>query len=175
MMHVKNLAVFDLDGTLWKGNSHYEILNAYFKTNFYKSFLFRVFSHFFKNFAYRFICKKYDELPKTFASSFLLAFAPEIVSLLRQKQKDGFLCVIVSNAPLEIIVGASKRLDVPYLKAPIGHKKEILDKNYSYETLFVCTDNIEDIDLIEASNERKIIFTKNNSDFFEKKGFVKNE
>lgn len=40
MTNIKNLAVFDLDGTLWNKNSHYEILESYFKTSFYNSFFF---------------------------------------------------------------------------------------------------------------------------------------
>lgn len=157
MNSVENLAVFDLDGTLWNGNSHYEILNSYFKTSFYKSFLFRLYRHFFKENAYKLICKKYEKIPKDFASSFLLEFNSKIVALLRQKQREGYFCMIVSNAPLEILVSAAKSLGIPYLKAPIGKKKQVLDKNYSYKNLFVCTDNMEDIDLVEASDTRKIV------------------
>ena len=171
MTNIQNLAVFDLDGTLWNKNSHYEILESYFKTSFYNSFFFRLFRHFFKKSAYRIICKKYEEIPKEYSSSFLLDFNQKIVALLHEKQNEGYLCVIVSNAPLEIIVSAAKELKVPYLKAPIGIKKRILDQNYSYENLFVCTDNKEDIDLIRASNSRKIIYTKANKDFFAKWGF----
>lgn len=171
MNSIKNLAVFDLDGTLWNRNSHYEILNSYFKTNFYKSFLFRLFRHFFKSWAYKIICKKYEKIPKDYASSFLLEFNSEIVSLLRQKQTEGYFCLIVSNAPSEILVSAARTLDVPYLKAPIGKKKQILDEKYSYKNLFVCTDNVEDIDLVEASSSRKIVYTKANKDFFSKRGF----
>lgn len=171
MNFIENLAVFDLDGTLWKENSHYEILNLYFKTNFYKSFLFRLYRHFFKKNAYKLICKKYEKIPKDYASSFLLDFNDEIAMLLRQKQTEGYCCIIVSNAPLEILISAANSLNVPYLKAPIGKKKEILDQNYIYKNLFVCTDNIEDIDLVEASNSRKIIYTNANKKFFNDRGF----
>lgn len=171
MTTIENLAAFDLDGTLWKGNSHYEILNSYFKTNFYKSFLFRLYRHFFKKNAYELICKKYEKIPKDYASSFLLDFNDEIVALLRQKQKEGYFCIIVSNAPLEILISAANSLNVPYLKAPIGRKKEVLDQNYIYKNLFVCTDNIEDIDLVESSNDRKIIYTNANKKFFNSRGF----
>lgn len=171
MNSVENLAVFDLDGTLWKENSHYEILNSYFKTNFYKSFLFRLYRHFFKESAYELICKKYEKIPKDYASSFLIDFNDEILMFLRQKQREGYCCIIVSNAPLEILSSAANALNVPYLKAPIGKKKEVLDQNYAYKNLFVCTDNVEDIDLVEASNSRKIIYTNANKIFFASRGF----
>lgn len=167
----EKIAVFDLDGTLWKENSHYEILCEYFGTNFYKSLFFRVFRRFFAKCAYQFICKKYEEIPKEYAYSFLLCFDSEIVSLLKSKQGEGFFCVIVSNAPQEIIINAASKLNVAYLKAPIGSKKIVLDENFSYKKLFVCTDNIEDIDLVSASDSRKIIFTAHNKKFFERAGF----
>lgn len=172
MCHHDNIAVFDLDGTLWNGNSHYAILNAYFKTNFYTSFLFRIASHFLRNTMYRFICKKYEEIPKAFSLSFKMEFNEMTLSLIEKKKKEGCFCLIESNAPLEIIVGAANRLNLPYLKAPIGKKKSVLDKNYSYKTLFVCTDNIEDMDLIAAADSRKIIITKNNAAFFKKTGLA---
>ena len=54
--------------------------------------------------------------------------------------------------------------------APIGKKKSVLDENYSYSQLFVCTDNIDDMDLIKASTYKKIVFTRNNTKFFNKHG-----
>lgn len=171
MCHQDNIAVFDLDGTLWKGNSHYEILNAYFKTSFYTSLIFRFARHFFRKQMYKFICRKYEEIPKMFSLSFEMEFNKTVISILEQKKKEGYFCLIVSNAPLEIIIHASQRLGLPYLKAPIGKKKEVLDQNYTYKTLFVCTDNIEDIDLIEASDARNIVYTNANKKFFARKGF----
>lgn len=101
----------------------------------------------------------------------MLDFNDETVMLLRQKQREGYYCIIVSNAPLEILSSAANALNVPYLKAPIGKKKGVLDQNYTYKNLFVCTDNIEDIDLVEASNTRKIIYTNANKKFFNARGF----
>lgn len=172
MNSVENLAVFDLDGTLWKINSHFEILNAYFKTKFYTSFFFRLFSHFFKKKAYYHICKKYKEIPKEFVYSFEPEFNTEIISLLEEKREKCFFCLILSNAPYEIVEHAAERLSIPFLRAPIGKKKSVLDENYSYNQLFVCTDNIDDIDLIKASTEKKIIFTRNNTKFFKKQGIL---
>lgn len=166
----KNLAVFDLDGTLWKINSHFEILNAYFKTKLYTSFSFRLLNHFFKKKAYYYICKKYKEIPKEFVYSFEPEFNPEIISLLEEKKKAGFFCLILSNAPYEIAEHAAERLSIPFLCAPIGKKKSVLDENYSYSQLFVCTDNIDDMDLIKASTYKKIVFTRNNTNFFNKHG-----
>mgnify|MGYP002863489836 CR=1 FL=1 len=172
MILVEKLAAFDLDGTLWDANSHYEILKAYFKTHFYESLVFRTFRHFFKNQAYHHICKKYEKIPKDYALSFELPFNEHRLALLKSKQLEGFACVIVTNAPYEIAFHASERLSVPFIKAPIGQKKSALDEQYSYKELFVCTDNIEDLDLLNAADSKKIVFTKNNRAFFERHGFL---
>lgn len=171
MMDYDKIAVFDLDGTLWKENSHIEILNAYYHTQFFTSIIFRGISHFFRPQMYKLICRLYDKIPKDYALSFELPFNSEILELLRNMQQDGWFVLIVTNAPYEIGFHAAERLKIPFLKAPIGHKKDILDKSYRYKSLFVCTDNIDDIDLIEASISCKIIINKYNKTFFEERGY----
>lgn len=170
--NVDKLAVFDLDGTLWNDNSHYEILKCYYKTNFYNSFFFRLFRHFFKQLAYQHICNKYKRIPKDYSLSFELPFNQERLSLLYDKKKEQYECIIVTNAPYEIAFHAAERLSIPFVRAPIGQKKNKLDEIYDYKELFVCTDNIEDIDLIKAANSYEIVFNKNNRSFFYKHGFL---
>ena len=40
---MEKIAVFDLDGTLYKENSHIEILSEFYKTNIYKSLILKIF------------------------------------------------------------------------------------------------------------------------------------
>ena len=171
MKKFKKLAVFDLDGTLWKENSHVEICNAYYKTKFFSSLVYRGISHFFRSKMNSFLWKCYSKVPKDFAFNFELPFNQEILTLLKQKQNEGFMCLIVSNAPYEIVFHAAQRLNLPFLRCPQFQKKKTLDENYEYSNLFVCTDNVEDFDLVKAADERKIIFTKYNTKFFNSEGF----
>ena len=171
MKYAEKIAVFDLDGTLWDKNSHIEILNAYYKTNFFSSFIFRGISHFFRKQMYKFIWYCYRKIPKEFVFQFKLQFNKETLELLKTTMGENYFCLILSNAPYEIVFHAAERLKIPFLQAPQYQKKKILDENYRYSQLFVCTDNIEDLDLLEASNSRKIIFTKHNAKVFNKAGF----
>ncbi len=171
--HKDKIAIFDLDGTLWKMNSHIMILNSYFNTKFYTSVLYRGLRHFFPKQMYEFICSKYLQIPKEYVLAFEPEFDETVLSILHEKQNAGYFVLILSNAPYEIAFHASERIGIPFLVAPIGRKKEMLDKNYSYDFLFVCTDNTEDIDLLEASNEQKIIWNEYNSAFFISHGFEK--
>lgn len=174
MKFVEKIAVFDLDGTLWEKNSHIEICNAYYKTKFFSSIIYRGISHFFRKFMLKFLWLCYKRIPKDFALKFELPFNQEILGLLRKKQSEGYFCLIVSNAPYEIVFHAADRLNLPFLRAPQFQKKKLLDEKYSYKDLFVCTDNIEDLDLIKASDSRKIIFTKYNKDKFAQEGVYDN-
>ncbi len=175
MQKVEKLAVFDLDGTLWKINSHYQILNDYFNTHFFTSFFFRLFCHFFRKKGYDYICKKYEEIPKSYVSVWKPDFDNNTIGLLNHKKEEGYFCLIVSNAPFEIVENAATRLNLPFLRASIGNKKKTLDAEYKYTELFVCTDNIEDIDLIRASSSYKIMYKKNNIQYFKKEGFYQED
>lgn len=171
MTYQEKIAVFDLDGTLWKYNSHIEILNAYYHTHFFTSLIFRGISHFFRPQMYRLLCHLYKQIPKEFSLCFELPFDNDIVNLLRKMESEDWFVILVTNAPYEIAFHAAERLNIPFLQAPIGYKKETLDNSFSYKTLFICTDNTEDLDLIEASSSRKLIFTKYNTPFFKEHGY----
>jgi hypothetical protein len=171
MTYQEKIAVFDLDGTLWKYNSHIEILNHYYHTSFFSSLVFRGICHFFRPLMYKVMCHLYNKIPKDFSLCFELPFNDDILKLLRKMQEDKWFVLLVTNAPYEIAYHAAERLSIPFLQAPIGHKKEILDNSYLYKTLFICTDNMEDLDLIKVSSFRKLIFTKYNKSFFEEHGY----
>lgn len=172
MTYHKKIAVFDLDGTLWKYNSHIEILNAFYNTRFFSSVCYRALNKFFKKRTYAYICAAYKKIPRDYALNFNLPFDEEKISLLKKKQRQGFFALIVSNAPYELCAGAAKRLGVAFLTAPVGHKLEALNASYSYDELFVCTDNIDDVDIIEAASEKSIVLTKYNRAFFAERRIV---
>ena len=92
--------------------------------------------------------------------------------MLLDKQDEGFFCVIVSNAPVEIVMKAAQRLGIPFIRADVCKKLETLKTIYDFNKLFVCTDNIEDIDLISAADDFEIVQTKNNFKFFKEKGLI---
>ena len=69
MMTVKNISVFDLDGTLWQKNSHLLILNSFFHTGFYTGLFARFFSYFFKSTWQHKIDRKLQRIPSSFIST----------------------------------------------------------------------------------------------------------
>ena len=70
MMTVKNISVFDLDGTLWEKNSHLLILNSFFHTGFYTGLFARFFSYFFKSTWQHKIDRKLQRIPSSFIENF---------------------------------------------------------------------------------------------------------
>lgn len=167
-----NVAVFDLDGTLWKVNSHYEILNLYYNTTFWTSFIYKALYKISQTFGDFIRDKYFHKIPESFIDNVKFDFDDKIVSLLENKRNQGYEILIISNAPNEIIVkNAALRLNCKYICAGVGEKYKALVQSYSYNELFVCTDNPTDIDLLEKSTSCHIITTKRTRAFFAKKGF----
>lgn len=166
------LAVFDLDGTLWSVNSHYELLNLYYKTKFWTSFAYKVFVKCALPFAYYLRNRCFKNLSDDFITSVTFPFDERYVRLLEEKRQEGFFILIISNAPREVIVkNAAERLKCAYLCAPESRKLETLRNNYKYNQLFVCTDNISDCDLLSVADKYCIVANKRNKKKFMEKGF----
>ena len=109
MIEVENISVFDLDGTLWKKNSHIFMLNIYFHTHFYTGLLARIFSRLFPEFWQKTIDRKFAEIPQSFISDFDISnfgIDASIKNILEKKKKNSTV-VIVSNAPERIVQKAS--------------------------------------------------------------------
>lgn len=158
MNTVDKIAVFDLDGTLWKVNSHYEILNKYYNTAYWTSFMFRLYACCFPENAVRKRDVFYSKIPESFINSMSFEFNEKVVGLLRKKESEGFKVLIISNAPTECIVrNASDRLGCNYLTAKVGEKVLELKRYYRYQSLFVCTDNTTDVDLLREADSYRII------------------
>ena len=160
------LAVFDLDGTLYEGNSHIEILCAYYHTNFYKSLPFRGFAFFLSSLSQKIMDWKYAQIPMEVKSSFAMPYRGEVLKILRDKQKDGHKTIILSSAPEELICHASKDLSIEGRKACAGKKHELIQEEYAFDRLFVCTDNKTDIDLLSMATEAVIACPERHRSYF---------
>lgn len=172
MLKIENIAIFDLDGTLWDVNSHYELLNLYYKTRFWTSIIYKSFCKIFPKIGEKLRDLFFLKVSDSFIEKINFDFNYKIVNKLEEKQNNGYTVFIVSNAPREIIIkNAAKRLNVNYICAPIGKKLETVNKIYSYKKMYVCTDNKTDLDLVEASSEYYIVGNKSNRSFFTKKGY----
>jgi len=168
-IEVKKLAVFDLDGTLYKCNSHIEVLNQKYKVRIFDSKFTKVFGKIFNKTYLNILHMLYNRIPTDFINEFAPEFRKSALDLLKQKKKDGYHIVIVSNAPKELIKSAAARLNVDWLQAEIGYKNEVIIKNYNYNKLFVCTDNISDMNLLDLAHEKVIYVTKKTKKIFSKK------
>jgi hypothetical protein len=155
----EKLAVFDLDGTLYKCNSHIEILNLKYNTTIFDSKSLNAFGLVFKKTYLKLLHSLYKKIPIDFIEKFNPGFRESAITLLNEKKKAGFHIIIVSNAPAELIKSAANRLNVDWLQAEIGSKHEVVQKNYYFTELFVCTDNISDMSLLDIANERTIFVT----------------
>lgn len=170
---IRKIAVFDLDGTLWKVNSHYELLNLYYKTKFFTSFFYRSLCKFFPMIGIKMRDVFFHKIPDLFINTVDFKFNERVVNLLQQKRNEGYEPVIVFVAPREIIVAnAAKRLACSYLCAGVGEKLKMLSGFYKWDELFVCTDNTTDSDLLCASDSYFLIIPNHHIEKkFKKLGF----
>lgn len=173
MHYESKIAVFDLDGTLWNVNSHYELLNLYYKTKFFTSFLYRLMYKLVPIVGQKIRDVCFEKVSDSFIDGINFEFNYEIVNLLKQKESEGYKILIISNAPREIIIkNASKRLNCDYLCARQNEKLSVLNSVYSYSDLFVCTDNTTDIDLLQAATTYYLVLPNLRiKHFFKKQGF----
>lgn len=166
MKKVVKLAVFDLDDTIYNGNSHFLLLNNYYKTNFFTSIFIRVLGKISQR-GRMVICNKfYDYIPKEIKSKFSLPYRADVLELLRKKKKEGWKIVIISNAPWELIKTAADNLHVIGLEADCAAKSVVLTSNFCYEKLLVCTDNKTDIDLLKLADEAVVTCKQRDINFF---------
>lgn len=149
---IEKLAIFDLDGTLWKENSHIEILSKYYEINFFKSKIFKVIYLLFPKVTINILHYLFNNIPIDFINKINFSFLDFTLKELQKKQIDEYKVIILSNAPEIIVRNAAKRLGVEFLCANIGEKSKVLIKKYKWEKLFICTDNETDKDLVELSD-----------------------
>lgn len=155
-MFKNKIAVFDLDNTLYTDNSHIKILCDYYKIQIFKSFIFKIFGKVLPKVERKILYYFYNKIPQKVKSNYILEFSQKVVDLLKEKQKEDYFVLIVSNAPKELLIAAANYLKVDYLDAMPYEKAETLKANYTYNYLFVCTDNKSDIDLLSIADEAVI-------------------
>ena len=170
----KKIAAFDLDDTLYKGNSHFLILNQYYKTCFYTSLFAKILGKFFSDTYLNLAYYMYNKIPYDYRSRFRLPYRNDVMEVFEAKKKAGYHMVIISNAPLELVESVAKDLGVDYIKAGIGEKAKDLNEKFVYDELFVCTDNSTDLDLINIANEAVITCPIRKRKFFQKKITIEN-
>lgn len=178
-IYFEKIAVFDLDGTLWAENSHIDILNKYYQTQRFTSLAFKIINRFFPTLAIEYLFNEFSKIPETFIENYSPTFIKHTLHLIDEIKQQGYHILIVSNAPEQIVKNAALRLDLPYICSDIGRKYFALKSKFEFDTLFVCTDNKSDVDLL-FNAQKKVIYTqRSTSGFFRRKfndaTFIKKE
>lgn len=170
----EKIAVFDLDDTIYLGNSHFLILNQYYNTNIFTSIIARIMGKFFPrihlNLAYYF----YNKIPQEYKNNFRLSYRMDVMELFKEKSKNGYYMIIISNAPNELLQTVARDLGTDWIRSEIGKKALCLKDRFVYKHLFVCTDNTTDLDLLNIADEAVITCPLRRRDFFVKKVIHKN-
>lgn len=157
VIKVGKLAVFDLDGTLYKVNSHIEVLNMFYKGR-YRTFFFRLWALFFPNAYQKHINKAFSKIDQDFIESVYFERRESAINLLKLRINEGFYPVIVSNAPVEIVELAGKYFNIDFRRTDIAMKHLALN-DFEYKELFVCTDNVTDLDILSVA-DFSVIYVK---------------
>lgn len=166
MVYYHKIAVFDLDDTLYIGNSHIEFLCKHYNTIFFKSIIFKGLGKLLPCIQHKIMLFLYDRIDNIKKEKFLLNFRPSVINLLEQKKLAGFHPIILSNAPKQLLINAANKLGVDYISADVSQKSSALVEAYKYNTLFVCTDNKTDLDLIELADEVVVTCKIKNRKYF---------
>lgn len=165
-MFKDKIAVFDLDDTLYDGNSHFAILNAFYKTSIFTSVLARCLGKFFPKLHLKLAYYFYNKISDAYRGSFKLPYRNTVLKLFKEKQQNGYYMVIISNAPIELLETAAENLHVDCIKAGFGEKSNCLKQQFNFRELFVCTDNKTDLDLLNIADEAVITCKPSKRKFF---------
>ncbi|HAS6198952.1 hypothetical protein [Vibrio vulnificus] len=160
----KKLAIFDLDGTLYFGNSHVRIVDSYFNINF-DWFLFKILGKISLKIYMGLLYFLYNRIPKSFKRDYTLDFRPDCLALLKELSENNYNIIIVSNAPIELVRAAARKLSLDFYRTEINMKHTVLSR-LDYEYLFVCTDNVSDISLLEHADESIVYCREKNRNLF---------
>lgn len=156
---MKKIIIFDLDGTLWSVNSHIDIIRQYYKHNYLKQFIYKVFGKCFPNIYLHCINHLFEKIPDAYVNKYCPVFRYDALKLLDIAKIEGYEIIIISLAPQRILDNVAKRLKLPVLKGMPGRKSEVLRRYYkNWERLVVVTDNISDCDMVKMS-DKAIIYT----------------
>lgn len=160
---IKDLWIFDLDGTLWMENSHVAIVEQFLGWRKYTNFFSRVYGKFFFKKYYADLCDDYSKIKSEYIKKeFHPHIQNEVINILNQAKSKSDDVYILSNAPKEIIEFAEEMFKIKGFRAPIGEKGKVLQELFtSWDRLSVVTDNLTDISLIELSDKTYFFVAKN--------------
>lgn len=168
LYNIDKLAIFDLDDTLIYGNSHLEVINQY--SNFrYDSIVFKVIGKITPRIYKAIIDKRFEKLSDEKINQFRPNFNKNTLELLMEKRGNGYEVFVISNAPQKLIDRICELIDVKGFSAKVGRKHEILEGNFRYNKLSVCTDNKSDLSILELASERYVYVNKKTEHFFKEK------
>ena len=167
--YCEKIAVFDLDGTLYKDNSHIEILCSYYETNFFKRVPFIALGKISSKIQLKIMNLMYERIPCEIREKFILQFSPMVLKILKEKIDKGYFPLILSSAPFDLIKSAADCLKIEFYQCVAGKKSDALLQRFRFNQLFVCTDNRTDLELINLADEAVITAKKKHRDFFVKK------
>lgn len=144
--------VFDLDGTLWKENSHVFIVERHLGYKKYTNVLARLWCKI-DFFSYMVALNKdYLKVSKEEIDAFLPSIIKITSGMLTEAKNNNEQVIILSSAPSGIVKKAEKLFGVPSYHADIGKKaNKLLELLGSNKDIYVVTDNLSDLDLIELS------------------------
>lgn len=159
------LAVFDLDGTLWKENSHSDIINKYYNYNAIQIFMSKIFNRITPHRYMKWLNTKFDGIPDDFVSMYNPTVDVRTLQMLENYKISRWNVCIISNAPLRIVKMAERRFGVCGYHAEIGNKSGVLD-TLKYDELNVVTDNVSDLDIIKKADKAFVVITEKNRNYF---------
>ncbi len=162
---MNKLAVFDLDGTVWKENSHVDIVNKYYKYGTIIIMLEKVLNRIMPGEYMQWLNNKFNKIPNHYIAQYNPTVNTNVLQLEEKYKENLWNICFISNAPLRIVQMAEERFGIKGYHADVGEKANVVE-NMSYDELHIVTDNISDLDIIEKAQKAIIIITKNNKKFF---------
>lgn len=171
----KFLYVFDLDGTLWEENSHIFLVEKYVGWKKYSNIFAKIVSRLMPDYYMVQLNKDFAQIPKGFVREFRPHYRNDAVRELYRAKREGHRVIILSNAPLEIIRFAEEKFQTEGFQAPVGEKDKILKELIPvWERLFVVTDNLTDMSMINIADGAIIYTTERKRHYFMKKTRLEN-
>lgn len=174
-MKMTKLCVFDLDGTLWKINSHVAIVQKYKYRSFYRLVqpVEKIAAHVFPCQYQNYLNTSFDKIPRTFIDNYHFYYRIDARQELEKRKSSGEKIIVISNAPPLILDVVARDLKVECLSAKIGEKdKALIKKNSKWDRLTVVTDNLSDASLLLLADEAIVYTPARRKASFDKLGLV---